>query len=129
LIGSAVALEESIALNEGIIRLRNELADRLRVISGITVMGNAPANSSSHISIVIDDLSAEELLRSLLPKNISVDAGSACSPEDLTPSHVIASMGYSTPGHIRLTIHPGHQDGDIDQLIKILEDTFTELRD
>jgi cysteine desulfurase len=128
LIGSAVALSEAVQNSAKQIELRNYCADSLRAIAGLTVMGENQPTSSRHLSAVIDEISAEELLRTLLTREISIDAGSACSPEDLTPSHVIASMGYPTPGHIRMTIHPEHSRDDIDVLVKELRETLAILR-
>jgi cysteine desulfurase len=128
LIGSAVALEELEASRTRLISLRNLLAKKLSNVAGVSIVGMESAHSSNHLSIVVDGLSAEELLRALLPKNISVDAGSACSPEDLTPSHVIASMGYPTAGHIRISVHLSHGEHEIDNLVKVLDETLVELR-
>jgi len=83
---------------------------------------------SRYLSLIIEGFSSEEVLRSLLQRDISVDAGSACSPEDLTPSHVIASMGFPTTGHLRLTLHPGHTEEDIKALARSIDDVLTALR-
>jgi cysteine desulfurase len=128
LIGSAVAIGESVANSHELISLRNFAADELRSIAGITVLGEKSEPASRHLSIVIEEVSSEELLRALLPLDFVVDAGSACSPEDLTPSHVVASMGYPTPGHIRITIHEGQSQEKIKDLVATLKVTLQQLR-
>ena len=60
------------------------------------------------------------LVRELEANSISVDAGSACSPADLAPSHVLAAMGLPTEGSLRLTIRADHTETDIDALVKAL---------
>ena len=128
LIGSAVALSENLAHATHIVELRNYLFRSLPKIGGLTVIGEGEVKESQYLSAVIDDISAEELLRTLLTRDISIDAGSACSPEDLAPSHVIASMGFPTAGHIRFTIHPDHTEADIDSLVQNLSEVLETLR-
>ena len=128
LIGSAVALAESVRQCGDLVALRNFAAQELRSLSGVTVLGEADESASNHLSMIIEEISSEELLRTLLPLNFAVDAGSACSPEDLTPSHVIASMGYPTPGHLRITIHEGHTQESINELVSTLQRTLDKLR-
>jgi cysteine desulfurase len=127
LIGSAVALEESIQSARALITLRNFAAKELRNLHGITILGEDEAVASNHLSFVIDHISSEELLRSLLPHNIALDAGSACSPEDLTPSHVVASMGFPTPGHLRITIQEGQSEESIREMVSTLYKTLESL--
>lgn len=128
LIGSAVALSESVQKSGDLVKLRNFAAHELKMLPGVTLLSEKIESASNHLSIVIDEISSEELLRALLPLNFSVDAGSACSPEDLTPSHVIASMGYPTPGHIRITLHEGQTQESIRELVGTLQRTLENLR-
>lgn len=128
LIGSAVALSEFVAQASRIVELRNYLYRALQNIAGLTVIGESEVQQSQYLSAVIDDISAEELLRTLLARDIAIDAGSACSPEDLTPSHVIASMGFPTTGHIRFTIHPQQTEADVDHLVHNLSEVLETLR-
>ncbi len=120
LIASAVALSETISESTRIFDLRNQLRSHLAAIPGIRVIGGD--FDTRYLSIVAAEISGEEILRALLKRSLLVDAGSACSPEDLSPSHVIAALGYPVEGHLRFTIHPTHQSRDIEALIH----TFTE---
>jgi cysteine desulfurase len=120
LIASAVALTETISESTRIFDLRNQLRNHLAAIPGVTVIGGD--FDTRYLSIVVTDISGEEVLRALLKRGLLVDAGSACSPEDLSPSHVIAALGCPVEGHLRFTIHPTHQSRDIEALIH----TFTE---
>jgi cysteine desulfurase len=108
--------------------LRAVLVRELSDIEGLTILASEAGANSRYLSIIVEGFSAEEVLRSLLRQDISVDAGSACSPEDLTPSHVIAAMGFPTTGHLRLTIHPGHTEEDIKELSRSINDVLKALR-
>ena len=70
------------------------------------------------LSISFLNCNGEELLREIQKDGYSVDSGSACTADDLQPSHVLAAMGVLTHGNIRITIHPGTTQNEIDGLIK-----------
>ena len=126
LVGAVTALREYKNLEARINDLRNSLSEKLSSITGITLVGEK-SQSSRYLSIAIAGISAEEVLRTLIKSGISCDAGSACSPEDLAPSHVIAAMGYPTPGHMRFTIHPTTTQGDVDELVAELDKVLKKL--
>jgi cysteine desulfurase len=127
LIGSAIALSEFIGELEKLKSLRNSLAESLATVEGVTVLAAASGSESRYLSIIVERYSSEEVLRSLLSQNLAIDAGSACSPEDLAPSHVIASMGYPTTGHLRFTLHPHHSAGDVAKAVSTLKEVLRTL--
>ena len=125
LIGSAIALSETLNERAHCYDLRNQLHTHLSAIGGVTVIGGN--NDSRYLSALVADVSGEELLRGLNKRDVSIDVGSACSPEDLAPSHIIAAMGYPTEGHIRFTIHPHHNSHDIERLLQIIKEELALL--
>ncbi|MFM6841800.1 MAG: aminotransferase class V-fold PLP-dependent enzyme [Candidatus Planktophila sp.] len=128
LIGAAVAIKEFVSNAQSLTSMRAYFIDLLEEIPGVTVLAKHSGIHSRHISIIVDDISAEEVLRTLLQRSIAIDAGSACSPEDLAPSHVIAAMGYPTTGHLRMTLHPGHTHTDVDKAVHTMKEVLSELR-
>ena len=70
----------------------------------------------------------EVIARKLAAQGIDIDAGSACSPADLQPSHVIASMGYATEGHLRFTLRSETTQEEIDQLLLALVEIINSER-
>jgi cysteine desulfurase len=128
LIGSAVALTEMKSKAEQIYSVRNYLAKQLSDVAGLTVVGAGSYHQSRYITAVFEEFSGEEALRALLKMDINVDSGSACSPEDLAPSHVLAAMGYPTNGSLRFTIHPSHTKTDLDTLVAAIKEVFLQLR-
>lgn len=67
------------------------------------------------------------VVRELDAMGITVEAGSACSPIDLTPSHVLAAMGLPTEGAIRIRIRQEHTESDIDELVNSLAKVCSNL--
>lgn len=128
LIGSAIALSEFVEQIEKLKSLRKSLVQSLKSINGATVLADESGEDSRYLSIVVDEISSEEILRSLLKQDLAIDAGSACSPEDLAPSHVISSMGYPTTGHLRFTVHPHHTEESLNRAVSILKEVLSSLR-
>lgn len=121
LLGAAVALENFKedptkigALNR---YLRNQIAES---IPTAIIVGENSKNIPNYQTIVIPGTISEMLVRELEASSISVDAGSACSPADLAPSHVLAAMRLPTEGSLRLTLRENHTEADIDALVKAL---------
>jgi len=67
-------------------------------------------------------------LRGIQSDGISVDSGSACTADNLEPSHVLAAMGVLTHGNIRITIHPETTQAEIDALISSVKKNVERLR-
>ena len=121
LLGAAVALEnfkEDSAKISSLNRyLRNQISES---IPAAIVVGENSQSMSNYQTIVIPGTISEMMVRELEASSISVDAGSACSPADLAPSHVLAAMGLPTEGSLRLTLREDHTEADIDALVKAL---------
>ena len=128
LIGASVALAEYIQIESSLSILRNQLLVLLQGIERVTVIDTGSENSR-YLSFLVSEFSGEEVLRALLRKGVNVDAGSACSPEDLTPSHVIAALGLPTTGHLRATIHAGTTEESIENFATQVKMVLQELRD
>ena len=121
LLGAAVAMENFSedpqridALN---LYLRQKIAE---LIPSAIVVGDTSTKLSNFQTIVIPGTVSEMLVRELEASAFSVDAGSACSPADLVPSHVLAAMGLPTEGSLRLTLRQEHTEADIDALVNAL---------
>ena len=132
LICAAVALEEwreNESAEES--RLRNlstDLRNALAPIENLDIAGNL-SDSLPHItSLSFLYVEGEELLRKLEASGFSVDSGSACTAEDLAPSHVLAAMGLLTHGNIRITLHRATTSSQLNALIEAIKTSVTELR-
>jgi cysteine desulfurase len=125
LIASSIALEnftcEDLALREFAIK-------ELSSIDGVQVVAPDATALAHLVSVVASGVSGEATVRELAALGIDVDSGSACSPEDLQPSHVLAAMGYETNGHIRFTLHNGTTREDISSLASNLKEVLQKLR-
>ena len=121
LLGAAVALENFKEDQVKLDSLNRSLRKRVNVLIPSAIIVGENSKTLPHLlTIVIPGTVSEMLLRELEANAISVDAGSACSPADLAPSHVLAAMGLPTEGSLRLTLRSDHTEADIDALVKAL---------
>ena len=133
LIASAVALEEwsQIEIDEGL-RLR-KLTQLLREkihssIENCDIAGDLGESLPHITSLSFLYVQGEELLRRLDTAGFSVDSGSACTADDLQPSHVLAAMGLLTHGNIRITLHHGAKDEEVLALVTAIRAAVQDLR-
>ena len=128
LLGAAVALEnfhEDMAkLTSLNLHLRKRISETLK---SAYVVGEIGSTLVHLATVVIPGGISEMFIRELEASSISIDAGSACSPMDLTPSHVLAAMGLPTEGSIRLTLRQEHSEADIDALVNALVKVRSDL--
>ena len=121
LLGAAVALENFKEDRQKLESLNLYLRQQISTsISKAIVVGEDSKTLAHLLTIVIPGTISEMLVRELEASSISVDAGSACSPADLAPSHVLGAMGLPTEGSLRLTLRQDHTEADIDALVKAL---------
>ena len=122
LLASAVALENFSTEFENMdtqARTYNqELRSAFSQVADTDIAGSLDSSLAHMLSVSFLNCNGEELLRAIHNDGYSVDSGSACTADDLQPSHVLAAMGVLTHGNIRITIHPGTTQEEIDGLIK-----------
>lgn len=132
-ITAAVALEEwqenqkaeNLRLRTFSIDLREQVSSS---IEDCDIAGDL-AQSLPHItSFSFLYVEGEELLRRLDAAGFAVDSGSACTAEDLAPSHVLAEMGVLTHGNIRINLHRDATASQVTKLAEAIKVAVTDLR-
>jgi cysteine desulfurase len=120
LLASAVALENfSTEVENADAQARKfnqDLRSAFSRVSDADIAGSLDTTLAHMLSVSFLNCNGEELLRAIESDGFSVDSGSACTADNLQPSHVLAAMGVLTHGNIRITIHPGTTQSDIDGL-------------
>ena len=132
LLASAVALENfSSEVKEANAQARifnSQLRASFAQISDVDIAGSLDSSLAHLLSASFMNCNGEELLRGIQSDGISVDSGSACTADNLEPSHVLAAMGVLTHGNIRITIHPETTQTEIDALISSVKKNVERLR-
>ncbi len=125
LIASSIALENFKGEDPA---LRAFALSALSSLEGVEVVAPTTPALPHLFSLVAQGVAGETVIRELAALGIDVDSGSACSPEDLKPSHVLAAMGYETKGHLRFTLHAETTDENISELATALKAVLQKLR-
>jgi cysteine desulfurase len=109
------------------------LVDRIRsVVAGsvpdVDVVGD-PVDRLPHIvtfsCLYVD---GEALLHALDRAGFAVSSGSSCTASTLRPSHVLEAMGALSHGNVRVSLHPGVSDADVDRFLTVLPQVVADLR-
>jgi len=125
LIAASIALENFTTEDQA---LRAFLATELSALDDVLVVGSSVDTLPHILSCIVGGVDSERLVRELSIRGFDVDSGSACSPEDLQPSHVLAAMGLSTSGHLRFTLRHDTTRESISGLVKNIDEVASELR-
>lgn len=106
-------------------RLRTEIP---RMVPDTVVLGD-PVRRLPHLvtaSCLYAD--SEGLLLGLDAEGLEVSSGSSCTSSLLEPSHVLAAMGALTHGNVRVSLHRGSTDDDVDRLLAVLPAVVEKVR-
>lgn len=109
-------------------RLVAHIRDRVATLPDVEVVG-APHDRLPHlVTFSFLYLDGETLVSELDRLGFGVASGSACTSSSLTPSHVLAAMGVLTHGNVRLSLHAGTSEDEVERFLAVLPDVVTTLR-
>ncbi|WP_082101570.1 cysteine desulfurase family protein [Demequina rhizosphaerae] len=132
-LAAAVALQERReVLDETSLRLHRMIArvrDAAAGWPGVDVVGDADERLPHVLTFSCLYVDGEALLSRLDREGVAVGSGSACTTSTLEPSRVLAAVGALSHGNVRLGLHPGVTDADIDRLLDLLPRVIADLRD
>ncbi|MFA6007136.1 MAG: cysteine desulfurase family protein [Candidatus Shapirobacteria bacterium] len=132
-LGKAVEImEKSKAENLKIEKLRNKLIKSiLESIDDCWLNGDEKKRLSNNVNISFERVEGESLLMELSNKGIMCSTGSACSSNNLAPSHVLLAMGLSAPeahGSLRFSLGRFTTESDINYVLKMLPIVVKKMR-
>jgi cysteine desulfurase len=110
-------------------RLIDRIRERVAVETpDVEVIGD-PVDRLPHIvtfSFLYVD--GEALLHALDRLGFAVSSGSSCTASTMRPSHVLEAMGVLSHGNVRVSLHPGVTDDDVDRFLSALPQVVANLR-
>jgi cysteine desulfurase len=113
----AEAATEAVRLSALVDRIRAEVA---RTVPDVEVIGH-PVDRLPHLvtfsCLYVD---GEALLHALDREGFAVSSGSSCTASTLRPSHVLEAMGVLSHGNVRVSLHRGTTDSDVDRFLAVL---------
>ncbi|WP_084130548.1 cysteine desulfurase family protein [Demequina sp. NBRC 110055] len=131
-LAAAVALQERLEDLERESRRQHALIDRMRAglagVEGVHLVGDAVERAPHLLTAAFLYLDGEPLVTKLDREGIAVGSGSACGKATFEPSHVLAAMGALTHGNLRIGLHPGVTEEDVDRFLAILPRVIEQVR-
>jgi len=70
----------------------------------------------------------EALLHALDRRGFAVSSGSSCTASTLRPSHVLEAMGVLSHGNVRVSLHRGTTEADVDRFLAVLPGLVADIR-
>lgn len=124
--------EEMEQENQRLTALRDRLIDRiLRDIPKSHLNGHRNKRLPNNVNVRFDGIEGESILMLLNAAGIAGATGSACSSQNLRPSHVLLAMGIEPEkvhGSLRLSLGRGTTAEDIDHVARVLPEIIARLR-
>ena len=109
-------------------RLIKEILER---IPQTYLNGHRTRRLPNNVNISVASVEGESLAVSLDLEGIAVSTGSACSSEDMEPSHVLTAMGVPVElarGSVRFSLGRDNTDADIDRVLEAFPRIVSRLR-
>ena len=109
--------------------LINDLRQLLSSNLDITLLGDPVARVPHVLAAVIKNIDGEVLVSGLSKRGFAISSGSSCTPDQVKPSHVLATMGFEGQINIRISLPFGASYADILDFVKALNETMKELKE
>jgi len=131
-LASAVALQERDESRQREGARITALVDRIRAtaagLAGVEVLGDPRERLPHVVTFSCLYVDGEVLLGELDQRGFAVGSGSACVSGTLEPSRVLAAVGALTHGNVRVALHPGITERDVDRFLIELPDALDAVR-
>jgi cysteine desulfurase len=112
-------------------RMRAQI-DRLRAgvagIPDVDVLGDPIGRAPHIVTFSCLYVDGEAVLSELDRRGFAVSSGSSCTSSALEPSHVLVAMGALTSGNVRVSVHPGTTDDEIERFLAVLPGVVAGVR-
>lgn len=106
-------------------RIRTVVAAR---VPDTEVLGDPIGRAPHIVTFSCLYVDGESLLSELDRHGFAVSSGSSCTSSALEPSHVLVAMGALTSGNVRVSVHPGTTDAEIEEFLAVLPGAVAEVR-
>ncbi|RIV38462.1 cysteine desulfurase family protein [Micromonospora radicis] len=109
------------------------LVDRIRSrvaaqVPDVEVVGDPDDRLPHLVTFSCLYVDGEALLHALDRRGFAVSSGSSCTSSTLRPSHVLEAMGVLSHGNVRVSLHSGTTDADVERFLAELPGIVADLR-
>jgi cysteine desulfurase len=131
-LAAAVALQAATAEAAAEDARLRPLVDRMRARIGqlpdVSVVGDPHDRLPHLLALSFPYADGEVLQRALDREGLAVSSGSSCAVTVLEPSHVLEAMGLLTSAHVRVSLHRGTTEDDVERFLAVLPRVLAEQR-
>ena len=121
----AEAATEAVRLSALVERIRETVA---RTVPDVEVVGDPVQRLPHLVTFSCLYVDGEALLHALDRRGFAVSSGSSCTASTLRPSHVLEAMGVLSHGNVRVSLHRGTTEADVDRFLAVLPGLVSEIR-
>ncbi|MDP9816844.1 cysteine desulfurase family protein [Spirilliplanes yamanashiensis] len=109
------------------------LVDRIRAtvaatVPDVEVVGDPEQRLPHLVTFSCLYVDGEALLHALDRRGFAVSSGSSCTASTLRPSHVLEAMGVLSHGNVRVSLHRGTTEAQVDRFLAELPGVVAALR-
>jgi cysteine desulfurase len=109
------------------------LVDRIRAtvaatVPDVEVVGDPVERLPHLVTFSCLYVDGEALLHALDRHGFAVSSGSSCTASTLRPSHVLEAMGVLSHGNVRVSLHRGTTEADVDRFLAVLPGLVADVR-
>jgi cysteine desulfurase len=110
-------------------RLIDHIRNRVpQDVPDVEVIGDAVERLPHIVTFSFLYVDGEALLHALDRLGFAVSSGSSCTASTMRPSHVLEAMGVLSHGNVRVSLHPGITDDDVERFLTALPRVVADLR-
>ena len=119
------AQAEAVRLSALVERIRERVA---ATVPDVEVVGDPVERLPHLVTFSCLYVDGEALLHALDRQGFAVSSGSSCTASTLRPSHVLEAMGVLSHGNVRVSLHRGTTEADVDRFLAVLPGIVEEIR-
>lgn len=119
------AQAEAVRLSALVDRIRERVA---ATVPDVEVVGDPERRLPHLVTFSCLYVDGEALLHALDRQGFAVSSGSSCTASTLRPSHVLEAMGVLSHGNVRVSLHRGTTEEDVDRFLAVLPGIVAEIR-
>ena len=121
----AEAPAEAVRLGALVDRIRERVA---ATVPDVEVVGDPVERLPHLITFSCLYVDGETLLHALDRAGFAVSSGSSCTASTLRPSHVLEAMGVLSHGNVRVSLHRGTTEAEVDRFLAVLPGIVADIR-
>jgi cysteine desulfurase len=121
----ADAQTEAVRLSALVTRIRERVP---ATVPDVEVVGDPDDRLPHLVTFSCLYVDGEALLHALDRAGFAVSSGSSCTASTLKPSHVLEAMGVLSHGNVRVSLHRGTTEEDVDRFLAVLPGIVRTIR-